>query len=126
MLELTGIVTAGLGEGSYYVKEYSAKIQERLGFKPFFGTLNVKLNYKIPDIKNYVVERIEKFKKEGNEFNRVEFIPARILVGESAEDCYIVLPEKSKHPDEIELISEFSLREKFRLKDGDEVRITIS
>jgi len=125
MLKLSGRVTAGLGEGSYYVKEYSGRIQEKLGFKPFFGTLNVRLN-KVPDIRSYVTERIEKFKKEGKEFGLVELIPARILAGESTGDCYIVIPERNKHPDEIELISEFNLRDKFKLNEGDEVRIIIS
>ena len=125
VLELRGTITAGLGEGSYYVKEYSAKIERGLGFKPFFGTLNILLNSEVPDMRDYVSQRIETFRNERKEFGRVEFIPARIFVGESAEECYIVLPEKSKHFDEIELISEFSLRKKLGLNTGDGVRIEI-
>lgn len=126
MPELRGRVTVGLGEGSYYVKEYSERIKEKFGFKPFFGTLNVKLDSSIPDIKDYIKCRIDKFEKDGKEFYPVGLIPARILVDDRAEGCYIVLPERSKHRHEIEILSEFNLREKLRLNDGDGVVIRIT
>lgn len=38
-----GEVVSGLGEGAYYVRQYEPLIEEYLGFKPFPGTLNVKI-----------------------------------------------------------------------------------
>ena len=126
MPELRGRITAGLGEGSYYVGEYSDRIREKLGFAPFLGTLNVKLNFEIPDMEEYVGYRIDKFEKDGKEFNAVEFIPAEILVGDGAEGCYITVPERTKHRHEIEILSEFNLREKLELKNGDEIVVRIT
>jgi riboflavin kinase len=39
---IEGTIARGLGEGAYYVTEYSSEIRKRLGFMPFPGTLNVK------------------------------------------------------------------------------------
>jgi len=125
MPELRGRITAGLGEGSYYVREYSGRIKEKLGFAPFLGTLNVKLS-EIPDMKEYIRFRVGGFEKEGKEFYTVELIPAEILVGDGAEGCYIVLPERTKHRHEIEILSEFNLREKLGLNNGDEIVIRIT
>ncbi len=125
MPELRGKVTAGLGEGSYYVREYSDRIKEKLGFKPFFGTLNVSMDSSIHDMRNYIKYRVDRFEKDGTEFNAVEFIPAKILVGNRAESCYVLLPERSKHRHEIEILSEFNLREKLGLDGGEEIIIEI-
>jgi len=126
MPELRGRITAGLGEGSYYVGEYSNRIYDMIGFAPFPGTLNVKLNFEIPDMKEYVEYRIDKFEKDGEEFNAVEFIPAEILVGDGVEYCYIAVPERTKHRHEIEILSEFNLRQKLGLNDGDDIVIRIT
>jgi len=40
-------------------------------------------------------------------------------------DAFIVLPEKTKHKNIFEIISTYSLREKFNLKDGDKVKIEV-
>lgn len=41
---IVGEVVSGLGEGAYYVRQYEPPlIEEYLGFKPFPGTLNVKI-----------------------------------------------------------------------------------
>ncbi len=125
MPELRGRITTGLGEGSYYVREYSDRIKEKLGFAPFLGTLNVKLS-EIPDMREYIRFRVDGFEKEGKEFYSVELIPAEILVGDRTEGCYIVLPEKTRHKHEIELVSEFSLREKLELNNGDEIVVRIT
>ncbi len=42
--KITGTILRGLGEGAYYVSEYSEEIKKKLGYKPFPGTLNVKIS----------------------------------------------------------------------------------
>ena len=104
----------------------SDRIKENLGFAPFPGTLNVKLNFEIPDMKDYVEYMIDKFEKGGEEFYAVGLIPAEILVGNGSECCYITVPERTKHRHEIEILSEFNLREKLGLKNGDEIVVRIT
>ena len=45
-LELNGKVVSGMGEGEYYMslKGYTKQFKTKLGYIPFPGTLNVKLN----------------------------------------------------------------------------------
>ena len=45
-LELNGVVISGLGEGAYYMalNGYTKQFKTKIGYIPFPGTLNVKLN----------------------------------------------------------------------------------
>ena len=45
-IELSGSVASGLGEGSYYMslKGYTKQFKVKIGYAPFPGTLNIKLN----------------------------------------------------------------------------------
>ena len=38
-----GVVFSGRGEGSFYVSIYARSFEEVLGFRPFPGTLNIRL-----------------------------------------------------------------------------------
>ena len=43
---MEGILETGLGEGGYYIsqKGYMHQFQEKLGWEPFEGTFNLRLN----------------------------------------------------------------------------------
>ena len=45
-LDVTGVLFSGLGEGAYYImiKGYRKQFQSKLGFDPFPGTLNLRLD----------------------------------------------------------------------------------
>ena len=45
-IELSGSVISGLGEGAYYMslKGYTKQFKTKIGYVPFPGTLNIKLN----------------------------------------------------------------------------------
>ena len=45
-LEIHGNVISGLGEGRYYIsrKSYIIQFQEKLGFIPYLGTLNIRID----------------------------------------------------------------------------------
>ena len=122
---LEGRVTRGIGEGAYYVREYMQKFMDKLGIMPFPGTLNIKVD-NIPDIERYCTGEIKGFEKEGRSFGNIKFMPLRIRVNGKTEDCFLIIPERTHYKDEIEIISEFNLRDKFGLKDGDSVSIEIT
>ena len=44
-LTIRGVVTAGMGEGQYYVNQpgYQDQFRDKLGFTPFEGTLNLRI-----------------------------------------------------------------------------------
>lgn len=120
--ELEGIVATGLKEGSYYVglEGYLKRFQEKLGFKPFPGTLNLKV--KPAAVKSFLIGRnkalVEGFETTERSYGSIECYNA--IIGN--EKCTILFPERS-HYDKgvIEVISEAKLREKMRLRDGDKV-----
>ncbi len=126
---LQGKVMKGMDEGSYYIKAYSEKIEQKVGFKPYPGTLNVKLlapQYSRKELSSYAPVRIGEFPGVDRIFGNIKLLPAKVLVKGQTENCYIILPQRTHHrQDEIEIIHPEFLREKFNLKDGDEIELKI-
>jgi len=124
-LVIEGKVTSGLGEGAYYVREYADKLQKSIGFFPFYGTLNIKPLKAHPNIDKYTAGTIRSFKKGDRTFGETEYMPVKIIGDEWEEDCYLILPKRTHHIDEFEIISRSNLRKKFGIKDGDLVKVRI-
>ena len=99
-MEITGIVTTGLGKAAYSLGQdfYKNQFREKCGFTPFPGTLNLIVEEdKLEDIR--LMKNIE---------------------------GAIVFPDKTTHDENyLEFISKDKLRDKYNFKDGDEVVITI-
>ena len=77
-----------MGEGSYYMslKGYRKQFKEKLGYEPFPGTANLKLEDRIymdkkKEISNYPSIYIDGFKDENRTFGWVKCYPA-ILTSE--------------------------------------------
>jgi len=120
-----GIVFTGEGIGSQYVKIpwVQKQIGEKLGFGPYLGTLNIRLQNK----QEKPEEILRKF--EGIEITPVHgFFRARCftaLIMNKIKGA-VVIPEKPNYPsDVLEIIAPVHLREALSLKDGDEVEIAI-
>ena len=122
-----GKVISGLGEGKYYTEQkgYSKQFKDKLGFNPHPGTLNVEIDNieknKLRLIKNYGGSLIEGFKTKDRTFGDVVCFEAKINGSKGA----IVLPKRSHYSNILEFISQYYLRDKLNLKDGDEVNIII-
>ncbi len=120
---LEGVVMAGLGEGRYYLSRpgYTRQFMASLGFCPYPGTLNVKLNEPFDPPSQQAI-RIAGFEEAGRTFGKCSCFKIRINGIQGA----IVLPEKSSHrPDVVEIIAPFNLRELLCLQDGDEVELVL-
>ncbi|MCJ7504901.1 CTP-dependent riboflavin kinase [Candidatus Bathyarchaeota archaeon] len=127
-LTLEGELFTGLGEGAYYVSQtgFLRKFQERLDFKPFIGTLNVRL--KGQQLKNRSLMEsldcieIEGFRNWTRSFGPVKCYPA--TVNEEVQAC-VIRPLRTHYgEDVIEILAPINLRRKLNLKDGDKVRIS--
>lgn len=127
---LRGIVVKGLGEGRYYLllNGYVNQIEKKLGFKPYPGTLNLKLKT-IDDI----VKKAELLKTPGiiiegfsnglRTYGRVKAFKAKI---NNIENVAVILPERTSHGlDILEIIAPFNIRKKLNLKNGDEITVTV-
>ncbi len=123
MAIVRGKVTVGLGEGQYYISRegYRAQFLQSLGFAPFPGTLNIKLDEPFVPVAKRAI-KIEGFQDEGRTFGGCSCYKIRLKGIEAA----IVRPERSSYPENlVEVIAPVSLREALGLANGDEVEVTI-
>lgn len=122
---LKGRVVSGKGEGAKFLKLPWVKrqIKEKLGFLPYEGTLNVRLNEdNIKLIKALTSAKgIEIMPQSG--FCRGKLFKACLM---SNVYCAVVVPEVAGYrEDVIELVASVSLRERLRLSDGDLVDVKV-
>jgi riboflavin kinase len=126
---LTGTVISGLGEGRYYmsIPYYKEQFAERLGFEPFPGTLNVRLDPASIQIRKEIDTidwiDIRGFTTDNRTFGGAKSLPCRI----DGHTCAIVVPSRTHYPEDIiEIIAGCELRTSLNLKDNDYVEVEIS
>jgi Transcriptional regulator of a riboflavin/FAD biosynthetic operon len=128
-LTLTGRIFRGLGEGGFYVSlaEYKEWFRRYLGFEPYPGTLNVRLD---PDsaVKRKLLESYDGFRIPPTSRGDRSYCGARVfkaVVNDSVE-AGVVIPEKTVYgPDVLEVIAGVCLRTALGLKDGDLVKVEV-
>lgn len=118
---MRGKILSGLGQAQYFLARegYSRQFQERLGFVPFPGTLNVLLDEPFPMERQAI--KIEGFAEEGRTFGECRCYRIRL----NGIDAAVVRPERSRYPAElIEVIAPVKLRA-LGLEDGDPVEVIL-
>ena len=129
-VEIKGTLVSGMGEGAYYMglKGYTKQFKSKIGYVPFPGTLNVKINQKIHQeaIKQFVNLNgidINSFSDGKRTYGWVKCFPAKI---NNSVDCNLILLERTHHDNSVvELISKLCLRKTAKLKDGSKISIKI-
>ena len=106
-----------------YVKQFI----EKLGFKPYPGTLNVRLRREYIKYRLYLEQLpgiyIHGFTDKGRTYGGVKCFKANVKNIESA----VLLIERTHHgPDVIEVIAPVRLRDVLGLKDGDTIEIIVN
>ena len=123
-IELAGGVFTGQGEGKKYVELSWVKqqIKEKLGFNPYPGTLNLRL-----DEKN--VKRRVLLEKDANmRVCHSEGYCTGLLFKASLDGvvCGVVIPQVENYPENVlEVVASVNLKQKLRLRDGDLVTVTV-
>ncbi len=125
-MEIEGIVTSGYGKGAYFLGQdfYKLKFDEKCGFEPYPGTLNITVEEKyLEDIRQIKINCTNIIKpKEG--FGGVKYIKATLndnVIGA------IVFPDKTTHDENyLEFIAKENLRKKFNLQDGNKIKLNIN
>ncbi len=129
-VDLKGTLVSGMGEGAYYMglKGYKKQFISKIGYVPFPGTLNVRLDKKIhqESIKQFETLdgiKIKSFSDGKRTYGWVKCFPAKL---NNSINCQLIILERTHHDDSvIELISKTSLRKNAKLKDGSKVSIKI-
>jgi riboflavin kinase len=131
-LILKGKVASGLGQGRFYLakRQYQQNIKRILGYCPFFGTLNIKLTNPQSQrrLNKFVPIRVKDFQESNKKFAALKCYPCLLFFKKLSNiKAHIIVPQVNKKPDGIiELIAPFSLRNKYNLRDGEEVKILLS
>ena len=128
-LELNGKVVSGMGEGKYYMssKGYTKQFKTKLGYIPFPGTLNVKLNdEKYIQAVNHLSEhtgvKINSFSDGKRTFGWVKCFHGTI----NNIECELIILERTHHDHSIiEFISKKNIRKSLQLKDNSSVKVKI-
>lgn len=127
-MTIHGTVSSGMGEGGYYICQngYMSQFQAKLGFTPFEGTLNIKVDEddigKLDFIGKSSGISIDGFSSEGRSFGGVIAYRAKVRNME----CAIVVPDRSHYADTLEIICPYHLRRTLSLKDGDKIEVKMS
>ena len=133
-VELEGIVTSGMGEGRHYISlpGYKRQFEERLGYEPFPGTLNVELREDSVRRRG-AVSSLEPIPIDGWEDDERTYGPAvcypatiETAAGNTYDGAHTVAPERTHHDeDQLEVIAPVKLREELDLEDGDHVTVSV-
>ena len=129
-VELKGTLISGMGEGAYYMslKGYTKQFKSKIGYIPFPGTLNVRLDKKIhqeaiKQFENLGGIIIESFSDGKRTYGWVKCFHAKI---NQSINCELIILERTHHDNSIiELISKVCIRKSAKLKNGSQVTITI-
>ena len=126
-LAITGKIVGGAGEGAYFtqIDWVQQQCDEKLGFKPYPGTLNLKISEEfIPAIEILDPEKgIELISPDPRFCNAMAF---PVSLGDISGA--IILPEEKVrvHPENIiEIIAPLNIKTSLKVKDGDSVKIVI-
>jgi riboflavin kinase len=124
-ITLNGKVISGEGNGKKYLSLPWVKkqIEEKLGFTPYLGTLNLELS-------NESMAKQKLLEKA----NALTILPPQGYCAGlvfkaciSGTECGIVIPQVKNYPKSLlEIIAPENLREKFHLNDGKNVAVTVN
>lgn len=126
-----GSVFSGLGEGKYYISRtsYMDSFVKKLGFKPFHGTLNLRIPPDDVDrldlIRGSWPVIIPGFEESGRQYGDV--LCYEVKIPNLTAKVAAIVPRRSHYGSNVlELISDVNLRETLNLDDGSELAVSYS
>lgn len=129
-IELNGTLISGMGEGAYYMslRGYTKQFSSKIGYIPFPGTLNVKLDKKEDIEALRQLNTAEGVKIDGFSDGKRTYgwVKCYHCILNDKIDCELILLERTHHDNSVvELISESDIRKKANLKNGSKITIRI-
>ncbi len=123
---LSGKIITGLGEGQYYIslEGYRTQFREKLGFDPYPGTLNVKLDPLSIELRKRISANvtISGFTDQNRTFGSGTCFNVKISDIKGA----VITPERTHYPEDIiEVIAPVNLRQYLNVRDGSTVAVEV-
>jgi len=124
-MRVKGKVFSGTGKGAQFASLPWVKrqIKEKLGFNPYPGTLNLRLNSDFIVVRKLLenAKAIDILPEPG--YCSGKCFRAHIM---QRLKCAVILPCVKNYPkDVLEIVAPSNLREKLKLRNGDEVEVKI-
>ena len=127
-----GKLQSGMGEGGHYIRHpiYLEQFYKKIGFFPYFGTLNVEMEPTVhhllqKHLSEYQSVQIHGFTDESRTFGEVLCYQVQIWpqnrIHHRVPGALLIIKRTSHKPHIIEFISEQYLRDFLSLQDGDEI-----
>jgi len=126
-MTILGQVASGFGEGGYYIgqERYQDQFRRKLGMRPFPGTLNLRLSgpetAKLDMLRQQPGIPLEGFENNGRTFGKGKCFRARL----GSLECAVVIPDRTLHSDNLEIICEKHLRRSLGIRDGQLIRLEV-
>ncbi len=133
-VDLDGTVTSGMGEGRHYISlpGYSRQFEDRLGYEPFPGTLNLDLSEDSVRRRSAVASldpvSIDGWEDDERTYGPAVCYPATVETddGDSYDRAHVIAPERTHHDDDqLEVIAPEKLRDELGLEDDDHVTVSV-
>lgn len=124
-IRFSGKVFPGRGEGRKFLELawVQQQMAEKLGFKPFLGTLNLRLDKESVVKKKFLTREVALGVCTAEGYCVGLLFKADI----GGVACGVVIPLVEGYPeDELEVVAHVNLRQRFGLSDGNVVEVTVS
>jgi riboflavin kinase len=132
-LAFEGVVEDGMGEGQHYISlpGYVEQFEQRLGYAPFPGTLNVRLDERSVRDRDRLATTasvaIDAWSDDERTYGSATCYPVVVEANGLTEGpAHVLVPDRTHHdPDLLEVIAPTKLRTSLELTDGSEVRLEV-
>jgi riboflavin kinase len=132
-LQLDGKVVSGMGEGAYYMSldGYQTQFSEKLGYKPYPGTLNLKLLSQSTISMRSIMDSypsifIRGFTDSSRSYGWVKCYPAILNNGAMDKAAVIVLERTHYDKSILEVIAPVCVKETLGIRNGDDVKVFVN
>ena len=122
---LNGEIARGVIRGRELIERFADRLEGLLGFRPYPGTLNVRIERPI-DIEDFETKRLEHILFDGSLWIDARLAPIKMTFRDKIVNAWIIVDERGLHEDDVlEVIHKDRLMEMLGMKLGDEVVIQL-
>ena len=126
MLTIRGTLFEGVHRGTPLVDIFYHRLIGLLGYEPYKGTMNIRLEGKI-NFKYHSSKAIDQILLDGSRKVDAWLAPVVLHITDQEIRCYAIKQPKGPYgEDVIEILSKRNLKTEFGLKDGDTIEITFT